>query len=147
MGVKLADFQVESAAVPPGDSGFRPEGTTGQEDGVVGTPAKSDEDFPFVGVDPRGGIQESAKDLSRLGVVKSFELAGQFAVGGVGNQGEHEVEVNLNGDSGAEGVEVEEVDVLSDAVFDQHAVGVTFDEGGGLDLGVVGQDEGGLFSS
>ena len=51
----------------------------------------------------------------------------------------------LDGDSGTQGVHMKEADVFGDAVLDEHAVRVTFDEFDGLDVGVVGEEQGGLF--
>ena len=59
--------------------------------------------------EPSGGVDEAAVDLGGLGVLMAAKLGGQEAVEGVGEQGQGEVEIDVDRNSRAQGVEVADV--------------------------------------
>ena len=63
----------------------------------------------------------------------------------VGNEREHHIQVYLNGNSGAQCVQMKEVDVLGDPILDEYAACVALDQLGCLGLGVVREEQCGLF--
>jgi hypothetical protein len=66
----------------------------------------------------------------------------------VGEDGEDDVEVDVEGYGAGQGVEVERADRLGEALFDVHAAGVVLDDPAGGEVrdwaDVVGDEDGGL---
>src|SRR5664280_2099765 len=141
-GKGSADFVAQGAVVPPGDGGVGGEAGLA-EDGCVGAPVEADGDRVGGGGDRAGGFQEAA--LQHVG--GDGGVAGQpRAERGdecVGEYAEHDVEVDVEVDGGGQGVGVEGLDDLGEALFDGHASGVVLDQGLGGEVVVVGDDDGG----
>jgi len=94
--------------------------------------------------DPSRGVEESSEDLSSLRFVVAPEGFGKLPIDTTGDYGQQHVKIDIQGDRGGEGVEVEEIHGIRQTVFDEHASGVTRDEG--LERGghVVGEEDGRL---
>src|SRR5450759_5966198 len=127
-GKGSADFVAQGAVVPPGDGGVGGEAGLA-EDGCVGAPVEADGDRVGGGGDRAGGFQEAA--LQNFGgdggvagqprAERGDECLGEYA--------EHDVEVDVEVDGGGQGVGVEGLDDLGEALFDGHASGVVLDQG------------------
>ena len=59
-----------------------------------------------------GGVEEAAEDLFRLSVFEADETAGEVTVQSVGQEGEHDVQIDLNSNGRTEGIEVKEVSAM-----------------------------------
>jgi hypothetical protein len=103
---------------------------------------EADGDAVVVGVEGAAGVEEAA--LQGVGGschVAGAEAAGEGGADGAGEHGQHDVEVDLEGHGGGEGVEVEAADGFGEALFDGHAPGVAFDDLAGGGAAVVGDDD------
>jgi len=108
-------------------------------EGLVGQPASNQErvvgafiqgyvDARFLDGDGGGDIEEIAEEFLGLSpLIFAPDLGGQEPIERTGHEGNLEVEINFEPDHGGEGVEVEELDGLGDAVFDEHAMGIACD--------------------
>ena len=138
----LSVVEVDAIAVQPRDgravvveSGFA-------EDRIVAAAVEGDEE-PTAGsdFDLAAGFDELAVELLRLGLLEALELTSQPAVATVGDHRQSHVEVDVQADLAGEAIEVEEVDVRSQAVLDAVASGIMGDELAGAHLEVIGQEQ------
>ncbi len=94
--------------------------------------------------DLAAGGHKAAPDGVGGGGVVAGQAAAQGVVGGLRPDGQGGVQVDVEGHGRGERVEVEGADLLGQALFDGHALGVAADQLGGLGGVVVGEDQGGL---
>ena len=90
-----------------------------------------------------GGGQEPSLQGVGGGVVVAGEAAAEGGADGAGQDGQGDVEVDVERDGTGEGVDVEGADGLGEALFDVHPAGVSLDELFGAGDAVVGDDDGG----
>ena len=86
-------------------------------------------------------VEKPAEDLLGLRPLVPHQAQSQLAVQRIADQRQHDVEVYLEGDRGRQSVEVKEVDVLGDAVLDDHPSCVALDQVARFDLRVVGEQQ------
>jgi len=58
-------------------------------------------------------VEKTTKDLFWVSVFKTDDVVCELSVECIANESQHDVEVDLEGDGGTQGVKVEEVGVLS----------------------------------
>ena len=114
------------------------------ENRVVGPAWVGHGDGTFTDVDDSFPTDEVSIELGGVALFEAAEFASQHGVEGVGDHGEGEIEVDLDENGGGEGVEVEELDGLGDAVLDAPTSGVVTDQEFHGSLEIVGDQEGGL---
>jgi len=90
----------------------------------------------------RRGIEKAPEELLGVGGFKAFELSCQLAIQGIGDQGEHDIQIDLERDRGRQGIQVKEIHIFGNRVFDQHAMRVPFSYIQRFQLGIIGQKEG-----
>ena len=92
-----------------------------------------------------GGVAEQAvvEGAGGEAAVAGGQVAGEQAQQVVGQDGDGEVEVDLDDHRGGEAVEVEEGELFGDGLFDEPAAGIAAEDGGEAGLEVVGEQEGG----
>ncbi len=78
--------------------------------------------------DLTAGFDEFAGDLFWLGVIESFELAGEPSVATVGDHRQRDVQIDIQTDFAGKIVHVKEVDVGAQPVFDSVAPGIIHDQ-------------------
>ena len=105
---------------------------------------EGDGDVGTLDVDFRFASDETSVELWGIAELKAAELFGEHGVEGVGDHGKGDVEVDFDEDGGGEGVEVEELDGLSDAVFDAPTSSVVAEEKFSGAVEVIGNEEGGF---
>ena len=93
--------------------------------------------------DDAAGVQEAALEGVGGGGVVAGQAAAQRGAEGVGQDGQDDVEVDVEGDGAGQGVEAEGLDGFGEALLDVHPAGVGLDDlaggqGGWLVISRVG---------
>src|SRR6266542_3062087 len=136
------ELVAQGAVAPPGDGGgCRQVGLA--QDGCVGTPLQADGDGVASGDDLAWDLEEAALEGVGGGGGVAGQPRAQGGQQGLGQHGEHDVEVDVEVDGAGERVGVKGADDLGQALFDGHAAGVVADQGLEAGLVVVGDDDGG----
>ena len=91
----LADLEAELAPLPPWHGWGGVQEIAGQEDGVMSTALELHSDVLVSHGNARGGIEKAPEDLFGVGGFKAFELSCQLTIQGIGDQGEHDIEIDL----------------------------------------------------
>jgi len=137
----------ESAFVEPGD------GRTGRsevgfvKDRVVAAAIEVDGDLFRGHFDVAGSFDELAVEVFGLGLGETFELARQPTVAAMGDDGEDDVEVDVETHLARQAIQVEEVDADAQAVLDAVATCVARHEVAWSNVGVVAHEQGETFAS
>jgi len=110
------------------------------DDGVVGPSVEGDEELIAVDGDVAAGFDELAIELFGFHGGAALEALAEPAIAAVGQDGHHDVGVDVEADLAGQAVEVEEVDVDAEVVFDAVAVEVACDDVAARDGLVVGSE-------
>src|SRR6266516_3389209 len=108
---RSGEFVAEGPASPPGDGGLAGEAGVAQ-DGCEGVALKADGDCVLGGGDLAGGFEEAPLDGVGSDACVSGEPGAQRGEEGLGEEGEHHVEVDVEVDRGGQGVGAEGADDL-----------------------------------
>src|SRR6266478_1709130 len=144
----LPEGELDAIASQPGDwRGVLVEGRLA-ENGVVTAAVKGNEE-PAAGSDlnQAAGFDELAVKLLRLGLLEAFQLMGEPAVTAVGDHRQGHVEVDVQADLARQAVEMEEVDVGAQSVFDAVASGVVDNQLARTHVEVIGHEQSWFFTS
>ena len=114
----------------------------------MGAFLESDLDVVLADLDLSRGVDEITEQVSGLGAFVSVrDTVAEQAVQAAGHEGELQITVHLHRHRRGQGVHMEEVDTVGNAVLDDHALGVAPDQGGRCSAHLVGNQNGGLFVS
>ena len=95
-----------------------------------------------------GCVEEaSLEGVGCGGGVAGAEPGAECREEGLGQDAQDDVEVDVEVDGAGEGVGAECLDDLGEALLDGHPPGVLLDQGFGLDVVVVGDDDGGRLAA
>src|SRR6266403_3565619 len=138
------DFEFPAAPPRHGDVGVLKAG--GEQQGAVSAFAKGDLDG-IVGDGNKGlRFDEVAEQMARVrGGVLLADFCAEQAVEGAGHEGQLQVAVDFERHGRGQGIDVEELDAVGDAVFDEHAASVELDQAGGRTAQLIGEQQGWLF--
>src|SRR5215468_9756612 len=89
-------------------------------------------------------MQETPLQSVRGGGGVAGQATTQPGADGAGEDGQHDVEVNVEGHGAGQGVEVEAADGFGEALLDVHPAGIALDERFDRLVVVVGDQDGGL---
>ena len=107
---------------------------------------KFDENLARAHGDFRCGFDEVTKDLTGFGrLVPIGDLCSEKTIEARGHERQLQVAVNLERDGGREGIQMEEVDPISNAILDDHPLGITINQRSRRSFELIGQQEGRLF--
>src|SRR6266540_3554033 len=134
------ELVAQGAVAPPGNGGLGGEAGFAQ-DGCVGASFEADGDGVAVVDDGARGFQEAALQGVGGGGVVAGQSGAEGGQQGLGQHGEHDVEVDVEVDGAGQGVGAEGADDLGQALFDGHAAGVLGDQGLEAGVAVVGDDD------
>ena len=144
--IGLAERDFEFPAAPPrhGDIGVLEAGS--EQQGAVSTFAEGDLDGIFGDCDKRLGFDKVAEQVAGVrGGVLLADFCPEQAVEGAGHEGQLQVAVDFERHGRGQGIDVEELDAVGDAVFDEHAAGVELDQARGGAAQLIGEQQGRLF--
>lgn len=92
--------------------------------------------------DPRCRIQEAPKELAGPHVLVAPERPGEEPIDAAADEGEQDIEIDIQGHGRGEGVQVKEVNTVGEAVFDEHPLGVAGDQRREGTLEIVREEDG-----
>ena len=108
----------------------------------MGAPRELDGNRLLGDCDTGAGVEEAAEDLSGPGSFIAVEHLGKHAVDSTPEDGQENIEVDVEGHGGGERIEVEEVDGVAQTVLHQHAPGIASNDRFELGVLVVGEQDG-----
>ena len=138
----LPEDQLHPLASQPRDDRLRPVEPRRNQQRVVSTLLVTDNDVRLADRHLCGRIHEVAEQMSRIGLlVPTPNPPSQQAVQTAGHQRQLQVAIDLHRHRRAQGVHVEKVDAVLDAVLDDHPPGVALDQPGRRRRQLVGQED------
>lgn len=97
--------------------------------------------------DVAGSFDELSVEIFGLGLGEAFELAGQPPVAAMGNDGEDDIEVDIETHLAGQAIQVEEVDADAQTILDAVAACVARHQVAWRNVGVVAHEQGETFAS
>jgi hypothetical protein len=137
----------QATIVKPGDGGTGRSEVGFAKDGVVAAAIEVDGDLFRGHFDVAGSFDELSVEVFGLGLGEAFELAGEPTVAAMGNDGEDDVEVDVETHLARQAIQVEEVDADAQAVLNAVAARIARHKVAGGNVGVVAHEQGEPFAA